>query len=1586
MVLGEPQEVVVAPHPTQGGVVGRAADLADHLRAGHGVHTSVDRSGAAGPVVVRRIDLSVARSWSWEWLAKDLGAAGASESPHLVAARVITRGPEEAVLVRPFLAGQDIRSWARSRPGADLSWLPRVLRELFGGLAALHRLGLVHGGLKPSNMWITPQGDQLRLLDALVSRTQLAQPSRPLAEDDVRYLSPEQAGLVHRTVGFAADLYAAGWVLLEAVAEANGTAATLPRDLAAGCGSTARIHRLLRAVGTPRQLVPLFGTLLAALPEDRYESAEDVLAALETHDLGELARPGEVRSRADFEPGLVGRQTELDNLIDHVRAAARGAGVVACLSGEAGIGKSRLLEVAAAQARVAGLTVLRGSAFDQTARRPLGLFQTVFADLASFLRAQPEEAAEVVAELGPALPSVLALVPALAGVFPDARPAEVGALDAPGTALASAARLITLVGSRRHPALLVVDDCQWADDLSWQLLARIASAVSAGVGYLTLTCSCRPEALAQIRSWDLPGAGVLRLGPLTGAESRLLVEAMVSPVGPVPDELINYVVSHSSGNPLHAVSTLRALVDAAVLHDDGERWAVDPARMRELPPVPVLASAGDRRRTEAFVAARLAHLSPATLQVVRQAAVLGRQFSAAMLSAALGTSENDPATALAEAVQRGILRPVPAAHGVGDVEFTHDRLREAALHPIDPDERRSLHARAAAALNQVAGARYDYELAYHLHHSGQVAAALHPALRAAESALLQHALDVAETNLEIASAGLDASAEATDRDRFRVYEGLGRVHMLQGNYDRAAGELETAYRTAPGLGDLESARVATLRGELAFKTGELADAEVWTERAMAALRMRRPGGPVRAALASVCELIRLLLGWLAARVGRPRSGDDRVVLAARLHNRVAYQWWFARSPVWNVWVGLRALRFSHACGGVRELAQALSLSAAISAGLAPGLAALSMRLVLGSLRLREAVHDEWGVAQSNHFRGFVLHAACRYREAIGAFDTAIAAFEVLGDRWEQIAARWQQALCLYRLGQLHEAGGVARETFWEAKRIGDRIGAGTALAIWVRCLPSDVSTETVRRELELTGRGDRHTTTMITWAAGWKLLHMGELDAAERMFQEADRCRRPGVIRNHFLAPMLTSRLHAQRLWCDTRPAWSALERRRGTRAVYRRLFRALGTASVFAGERPAVLRELAMVSFGQGRSGFGRLALRAAVHSARRAEAHAELAACCQVAEVALGPSASRWAPLRGLPPAADVCRRLRLRVDRGVVETLSLRVLATVADKSRHQAVLTAARRLVTSEEVGSILAEVREAASATTTAVAVDVVPLASLAELALSPGVDTERVVRPITPSGPTPLAVVADFPFGEAVQHEQTVDVLATLAGAVLERQALRRESAERMVEVQEAERGRIARDLHDELGHLFAGILEGTSAMGKAVPGSADGVRELAKEGIRAVRMLAWTLRPDGLDDLGLVGCVEQLVEDCERMFGVPVDLTTGGSVDALPDAVQTAVFRIVQEALTNVGKHAGASEASVLLVGSGGRLRAVVEDNGAGFEPVPPGQHRTLGLSGMRERARLVGGRVEIESRRGVGTTVMVEVPINDDWCGGVR
>jgi signal transduction histidine kinase len=207
-----------------------------------------------------------------------------------------------------------------------------------------------------------------------------------------------------------------------------------------------------------------------------------------------------------------------------------------------------------------------------------------------------------------------------------------------------------------------------------------------------------------------------------------------------------------------------------------------------------------------------------------------------------------------------------------------------------------------------------------------------------------------------------------------------------------------------------------------------------------------------------------------------------------------------------------------------------------------------------------------------------------------------------------------------------------------------------------------------------------------------------------------------------------------------------------------------------------------------------------------------------------------------------------------------------------------------------------------------------------------------------------------------------------------------RDALRRVVAGQEVERRRLARELHDETGQALTSILLGLRAVEEAgnveVQKSVSDVRELVVATLQDVRKLALQLRPAVLDDFGLVPALERLAQTYSETTGIAVELEAGLGEHRLPAEVETTLYRIVQEALTNVVKHADAGKVSVLLVRREGSVTAVIEDDGRGFDP---GNTREdgLGLLGMRERVELHDGRLKIEAAQGSGTTLVVEMPL---------
>ena len=212
-------------------------------------------------------------------------------------------------------------------------------------------------------------------------------------------------------------------------------------------------------------------------------------------------------------------------------------------------------------------------------------------------------------------------------------------------------------------------------------------------------------------------------------------------------------------------------------------------------------------------------------------------------------------------------------------------------------------------------------------------------------------------------------------------------------------------------------------------------------------------------------------------------------------------------------------------------------------------------------------------------------------------------------------------------------------------------------------------------------------------------------------------------------------------------------------------------------------------------------------------------------------------------------------------------------------------------------------------------------------------------------------------------------------------QRIAQDALRRVVEAQELERRRLARELHDETGQALTSILLRLKALeertgDEASRAATQELRELVVSTLQDVRRLAVELRPTALDDFGLVAALELLTASFAEQTGISVDFETALADERLPEEVETALYRIVQESLTNVVKHARARRVSILLARKEGSVKAVVEDDGRGFDPAEQAGDG-FGLVGMSERLALLGGRLEVESDADAGTTIAAEVPV---------
>ena len=225
---------------------------------------------------------------------------------------------------------------------------------------------------------------------------------------------------------------------------------------------------------------------------------------------------------------------------------------------------------------------------------------------------------------------------------------------------------------------------------------------------------------------------------------------------------------------------------------------------------------------------------------------------------------------------------------------------------------------------------------------------------------------------------------------------------------------------------------------------------------------------------------------------------------------------------------------------------------------------------------------------------------------------------------------------------------------------------------------------------------------------------------------------------------------------------------------------------------------------------------------------------------------------------------------------------------------------------------------------------------------------------------------------------------------MLERlEAERRRASSAALDAQEEERARIARDLHDEVNQSLTGLLLRLEAMREKAPpelaGALAEVRTLANQALQELLTLARQLRPTALDDLGLKAALAGHVAAVGRQSGIETSFESEGDIASVPQDVQVVTYRVAQEALSNAVRHSGAAHLNVRLEREDGSVELSVADDGRGF--TFDQASRGLGLAGMRERALLVNGELQVESRPQVGTRVRLLVPIaNIDDVHGNR
>ncbi len=243
------------------------------------------------------------------------------------------------------------------------------------------------------------------------------------------------------------------------------------------------------------------------------------------------------------------------------------------------------------------------------------------------------------------------------------------------------------------------------------------------------------------------------------------------------------------------------------------------------------------------------------------------------------------------------------------------------------------------------------------------------------------------------------------------------------------------------------------------------------------------------------------------------------------------------------------------------------------------------------------------------------------------------------------------------------------------------------------------------------------------------------------------------------------------------------------------------------------------------------------------------------------------------------------------------------------------------------------------------------------------------------------------PFRDA-QMERLVETFNRMVETIASNSERLHWLSQQILQAQEEERARIARELHDEAAQWLTSLLIRQRLLLRNLPPEmrpeVEELQRMTAAALEHLRRIAMELRPAILDDLGLVEALRWQAEEFQKQTGVPITLRVQGRIERLPRQVELVLYRVAQEALTNIARHARATRVEVTLNCSTEHLELFIADDGVGFDPeaVRRSRARSLGLIGMAERLALIGGTLEIDSAPGKGTRIRARVPAGGPHC----
>jgi adenylate cyclase len=806
---------------------------------------------------------SAGESDALDQLLSEARAAAALDHPFICSIYEVTDLNGRPCIAMEYVRGQTFERRLENDGPLGLAEGLRVAEEIAEAMDAAHKRRIIHRDLKPANVMLT-EDQHVKVMDfGLATRLPIVEGQTDadrvsmVATDVVirgtpAYMAPEQ--IRGEAADRRSDIFAFGILLYELLAGTNPFGRTgIDATLAAILNEpVANLHDRVSTI--PTSVATVVAQMLAKNPAHRHQSFGDVRIDLRrlAVDLSSPASHGGFivvdRAPSDARARLIGRDAERAQLHQSISDAASGHGTLVVLTGEAGIGKTRLAEEALNVARRLGCQTLIGRCYEQDGTPPLIPYIEVMEEASRLMPVSVFRQA-----IAPSASELAKLLPELHRLFPDlAEPLELPP-QLRQRFLFTNVREFLARCARAIPLAIFIDDLQWADESTLQLtklmaphLATVPIVMIAGYREIEVAGSgsrrrspsfferVRGQTTAAVTPQEIKAAlddlahqrqaRAITLRPLTDTEVRDMLAALGP--GDPPAHLVRKFADRTEGNPFFIEELFTHLKEEGRLLDAQNKWRRD----LEFDDVNVPDS------VRVVLERRIQHLSSETQKVLKAAAVIGRRFELELLEAIADVDEDTLLSALEEAEQARLLKG-PSGRQEVSWRFAHQLVCQTLAGGIPQLRRQRLHLRVADAMAGIDGSSQVHlaDIAQHLYSAGRLAdpvRTVRALMTAGDAAHAVYATDDAVQHYRRALEVLEDAAP-DNAMRLHVEERLADLLALRG--DRAAAmehyhTLSGVYQAAPTRIDL--ARIARKMGTLHWQGGDRAQATASYRRAL----------------------------------------------------------------------------------------------------------------------------------------------------------------------------------------------------------------------------------------------------------------------------------------------------------------------------------------------------------------------------------------------------------------------------------------------------------------------------------------------------------------------------------------------------------------------------------------------------------------------------------------------------------------------------------------------------------------------------------------------------------------------------------